>query len=216
MACETGEFVISPRFVYVTALMAGALGHARADEAQRLPSPLGMTEVMTLARTHRAEIVAARSRVFGPDLEVITKINDNLERVLRTVPHTRSVYAERELGGFLLDDTPDRDAIARYGLSARDVLDVVKSSIGGMDVATTYEGRERFKINVRYPRELRDSIDAIRNVLVPIALVPIAPLTPRGGASGGVASAIPAIYVVWRSFHLAPPKDRTGKLGEAS
>jgi Cu(I)/Ag(I) efflux system membrane protein CusA/SilA len=113
-------------------------------------------------------------KVFGPDLEVITKINDELERTLRTLPHTRSVYAERELGGFFLDVTPDREAIARYGLSVRDVLDVVESTIGGMDVATTYEGRERFKINVRYPRELRDNLDALRNVLVPIA-----PMSPR-------------------------------------
>jgi Cu(I)/Ag(I) efflux system membrane protein CusA/SilA len=92
------------------------------------------------------------------------------------------VYAERELGGFFLDVTPDREAIARYGLSVRDVLDVVESSIGGMDVATTYEGRERFKINVRYPRELRDNLDAIRNVLVPIA-----PLSPRLRPSAGTA-----------------------------
>lgn len=113
-------------------------------------------------------------KVFGPDLEVITKINNQLENVLRTVPHTRSVYAERELGGFFVDVMPDREAIARYGLSVRDVLDVVETSIGGMDVATTYEGRERFKINVRYPRELRDSLEAVKSVLVPIA-----PLTPR-------------------------------------
>ena len=113
-------------------------------------------------------------KVFGSDLEVISRINDDLERALRKVPHTRSVYAERELGGFFLDVVPDREAIARYGVTVRDVLDVVESSIGGMDVATTYEGRERYRINVRYPRELRDNIEAVRNVLVPIA-----PLSPR-------------------------------------
>jgi Cu(I)/Ag(I) efflux system membrane protein CusA/SilA len=122
-------------------------------------------------------------KVFGADLEVITKINDELERALRTLPHTRSVYAERELGGFFLDVTPDREAIARYGLSVRDVLDVVESSIGGMDVATTYEGRERYRINVRYPRELRDNLDALSGVLVPIS-----PLTPRPLPTGGAAS----------------------------
>ena len=124
-------------------------------------------------------------KVFGSDLEVITKINDQIERILRPLPHTRSVYAERELGGFFLDVVPDREAIARYGLSVREVLDVVESSIGGMDVATTYEGRERYRINVRYPRELRDNLDAIRNVLVPIA-----PLTPRAlPAAGGAVGA---------------------------
>jgi hypothetical protein len=110
-------------------------------------------------------------KVFGPDLRVITQINDQLERVLRTVPHTRSVYAERELGGFFIDVTPDREQIARYGLTVAEVLDVVESSIGGMDVATTYEGRERYKINVRYPRELRDNLEKLREVLVPINTV---------------------------------------------
>jgi copper/silver efflux system protein len=129
-------------------------------------------------------------KVFGPDLEVITRINDELERTLRTLPSTRSVYAERELGGFFLDVVPDREAIARYGLSVREVLDVVESTIGGMDVDTTYEGRERYRINVRYPRELRDNIEAIRNVLVPIA--PLAPQALPAGqppmAGGGGAT----------------------------
>jgi len=107
-------------------------------------------------------------KVFGPDLHQITLVNDQLERVLRTVPGTRSVYAERELGGFFLDITPNREAIARYGISVRDVLDVVETSIGGLDVATTYEGRERYRINVRYPRELRDNLDALAKVLVPV------------------------------------------------
>jgi Cu(I)/Ag(I) efflux system membrane protein CusA/SilA len=129
-------------------------------------------------------------KVFGKDLQEITRINDQLERVLRQVPGTRSVYAERELGGFFLDFTPDRDAIARYGLSVRDVLDVVESSIGGMDVDTTYEGRERYRINVRYPRELRDNVEALRAVLVPIAAfasrgVPASPTTAASMPPGG-------------------------------
>jgi Cu(I)/Ag(I) efflux system membrane protein CusA/SilA len=121
-------------------------------------------------------------KVFGPDLDVIAKIDDDLERALRTLPNTRSVYAERELGGFFLDVVPDREAIARYGLSVRDVLDVVESTIGGMDVDTTYEGRERYRINVRYPRELRDNLEALKNVLVPIAPLSARPL-PVGRAS---------------------------------
>jgi Cu(I)/Ag(I) efflux system membrane protein CusA/SilA len=121
-------------------------------------------------------------KVFGTDLEVIDRINDQLERSLRTLPNTRSVYAERELGGFFLDVTPDREAIARYGLTVREVLDVVESSIGGMDVAQTYEGRERYRINVRYPRELRDNLEQLRNVLVPIS-----PLSPRPLPIGSAA-----------------------------
>jgi Cu(I)/Ag(I) efflux system membrane protein CusA/SilA len=124
-------------------------------------------------------------KVFGKDLREIDRINDQVEAVLRTVPGTRSVYAERELGGFFIDFTPDRQAIARYGLSVRDVLDVVESAIGGMDVDTTFEGRERYRVNVRYPREFRDNIQALRGVLVPISpLVPRAlPATSSAGAT---------------------------------
>jgi Cu(I)/Ag(I) efflux system membrane protein CusA/SilA len=128
-------------------------------------------------------------KVFGPDLEVITQINDQLERSLRTLPDTRSVYAERELGGFFLDVSPDREAIARFGLTVRDVLDVVESSIGGMDVAQTFEGRERYRINVRYPRELRDNLEQLRNVLVPIAALAPRPLPVGSSSSMPSASA---------------------------
>jgi Cu(I)/Ag(I) efflux system membrane protein CusA/SilA len=130
-------------------------------------------------------------KVFGTDLEVISKVNDQLERVLRHVPGTRSVYAERELGGFFLDFTPDREAIARYGLTVRDVLDVVESSIGGMDVETTVEGRERYRVNVRYPRETRDNLEALRAVLVPIP--PVIPRAlPAGAPTGPTSSTAPA------------------------
>ena len=150
-----------------------------AELEQRTQLP-GMQGAWTMPIKARIDMLSTGIRtpigvkVFGSDLEVISRINDDLERALRKVPHTRSVYAERELGGFFLDVVPDREAIARYGVTVRDVLDVVESSIGGMDVATTYEGRERYRINVRYPRELRDNIEAVRNVLVPIA-----PLSPR-------------------------------------
>lgn len=156
---------------------------AELDERTRLP---GLQGAWTMPIKARIDMLSTGIRtpigvkVFGPDLEVITRINDQLERTLRQLPNTRSVYAERELGGFFLDVTPDREAIARYGLTVRDVLDVVESTIGGMDVATTYEGRERYRINVRYPRELRDNLEAIRDVLVPVS-----PLIPRRLPSGG-------------------------------
>jgi Cu(I)/Ag(I) efflux system membrane protein CusA/SilA len=124
-------------------------------------------------------------KVFGKDLAEISKINDQLENTLRGVPGTRSVYAERELGGFFLDFTPDREAIARYGLTVRQVLDVIESSIGGMEVDTTFEGRERYRISVRYPRALRDNLQELRNVLVPVgALVPRR--LPVGGGGGAM------------------------------
>jgi Cu(I)/Ag(I) efflux system membrane protein CusA/SilA len=129
-------------------------------------------------------------KVFGPDLQTIAAINDELEPILRAVPGTRSVYAERELGGFFLDITPDREAIARYGINVRDVLDVVESSIGGMDISTTYEGRERYRVNVRFPRELRDNLEALRAILVPVGAAPsrkaIAAKMPGAGGDEGM------------------------------
>jgi Cu(I)/Ag(I) efflux system membrane protein CusA/SilA len=145
---------------------------AELDAKTKLP---GVQGAWTMPIKARIDMLSTGIRtpigikVFGPDLEQIAKIDDELERTLRTLPNTRSVYAERELGGFFVDVTPDRQAIARYGLRVADVLDVVESSIGGMDVAQTYEGRERYQINVRYPRELRDDIEKLRAVLVPIS-----------------------------------------------
>ncbi len=107
-------------------------------------------------------------KIFGDNLEKIDAIGQELEQIIRQVPGTRSVYAEREMGGFFIDFIPDRGAIARYGLLLEDVLEIVATSIGGIDIDTTIEGRERYKINVRYPRELRDSIEELKQVLVPI------------------------------------------------
>ncbi len=159
---------------------------AELDERTKLP---GVQGAWTMPIKARIDMLSTGIRtpigvkVFGPDLEVISSINDQLERSLRTLPGTRSVYAERELGGFFLDVVPNREAIARYGLTVRDVLDVVESSIGGMNVATTYEGRERYQVSVRYPRELRDNIEAMRSVLVPISPLVPREVTARAGGS---------------------------------
>jgi Cu(I)/Ag(I) efflux system membrane protein CusA/SilA len=118
-------------------------------------------------------------KVFGPELATIARIGERLEAVLRAVPGTRSVYAERELGGFYYDFVPDRAEIARYGLRVMDVLEVVETAIGGMDIDRTIEGRERYTINVRYPRELRDEPDQLGRVLVSTmdgAQIPLAQL----------------------------------------
>src|SRR3990167_1247058 len=109
-------------------------------------------------------------KIFGKDLVEIAFLGEELEKILKMVPGTRSVYAEREMGGFFIDFTPDREAIARYGLSVMDVQEIVETAIGGLDVDTTIEGRERYKINVRYPRELRDDIDKLKKILVPIMM----------------------------------------------
>jgi copper/silver efflux system protein len=108
-------------------------------------------------------------KVFGANLTEIQRIGEQLEALMRTVPGTRSVYAERVTGGFFVDLTPRRDQLARYGLTIEQVQDVITSAIGGENVTTTIEGRERFPVNVRYPRELRDSLDRLRRVLVATA-----------------------------------------------
>ncbi len=190
-------------------------------ELERVTKTPGVQGAWTMPIKARIDMLSTGIRtpigikVFGPDLQVITAINDQLERVLRTQPHTRSVYAERELGGFFLDVTPDREAIARYGLSVRDVLDVVESSIGGMDVATTYEGRERFKINVRYPRELRDNLDAIRNILVPIApllprALPAGPTSSGGSMEPAAPAAAPGMGGMGAAASSAPASEEMG------
>jgi copper/silver efflux system protein len=163
---------------------------------QRTSSP-GVQGAWTMPIKARIDMLSTGIRtpiglkVFGKDLAQISNINDQLEKALRTLPGTRSVYAERELGGFFLDFTPDREAIARYGLTVREVLDVVESSIGGMEVDTTFEGRERYRISVRYPRELRDNLQALHDVLVPIApLAPRAPPVGGGGEATGPSSGV--------------------------
>jgi len=118
-------------------------------------------------------------KVFGPDLDTIESIGQHLETVLRTVPGTEDVYAERVTGGSFVDIVPRRMDAARYGLGVENVLAMVQTAIGGMNIDTTVEGRERYAINVRYPRELRDDIDELMRVLVPTptgAQVPLAQL----------------------------------------
>jgi Cu(I)/Ag(I) efflux system membrane protein CusA/SilA len=165
------------------------------EELERRTSTPGVQGAWTMPIKARIDMLSTGIRtpigikVFGKDLNEISKINDQLEKVLRDVTGTRSVYAERELGGFFLDFTPDREAIARYGLTVRQVLDVVESSIGGMEVDTTFEGRERYRISVRYPRELRDNLQELRNVLVPIASFVPRPLPTGGGATAAPLNA---------------------------
>jgi Cu(I)/Ag(I) efflux system membrane protein CusA/SilA len=95
-------------------------------------------------------------KVYGPDLSVIDRIAKEIEAVVRKVPGTTSAFAERVLGGYYLNIEPDRAALDRYGLTINDVQEVVQTALGGEMVTSTVEGRERFSVNVRYPRGLRD------------------------------------------------------------
>ncbi len=106
-------------------------------------------------------------KVLGPDLKTIEKIGLEIEQVLATVPGTKSVFAERLNEGYYLDLTVNRREAARYGLTVGDVQAVITSAIGGETVTTTVEGRERYSVNVRYKRELRDDPDRLKRVLIP-------------------------------------------------
>src|SRR3989475_805874 len=106
-------------------------------------------------------------KVMGPNLDTIQRIGLELEKVLQQVPGTRSAFFERVTGGYYLDFEVNREEAARYGLSPGDVNDIVESAIGGNNITTTVEGRERYPVNVRYARELRDELPKLRRVLVP-------------------------------------------------
>lgn len=105
-------------------------------------------------------------KIYGKDLETIEHIGQQVERVLAKVKGTRSAYAERIGGGYYIDFEPDRAALSRYGLNVGDAQMVVESAIGGMEVSQVIDGRERYSINVRYPRELRDSVEKLGRILV--------------------------------------------------
>ena len=105
-------------------------------------------------------------KIAGPDLKVIEKIGQQLERVLEEVPGTASVYSERVAGGRYVDVDIDRQRASRFGLNINDVQDVIRSAVGGMNVTQTVEGLERYPVNVRYPQRVRDSVQQLR--LLPI------------------------------------------------
>jgi len=105
-------------------------------------------------------------KIFGADLNVIQDLGRQIETILRDVPGTRSVYAERVAQGYFVDITINRDAIGRYGLTTEDVQDVIQSALGGENVTQTVEGRERYPVNVRYERDFRENLTALERVLV--------------------------------------------------
>jgi len=126
-------------------------------------------------------------KVFGPDLTTIQDIGIRIEGILKDVAGTRSVFAERVAGGFFVDIDIRRDAIARYGLTVGEVQEVIQSAIGGMNITRTVEGRERYPVNVRYPRELRDDLEKLKRILVPARMDADARMGRGGGLGTGMA-----------------------------
>ncbi len=153
---------------------------AEMDKALQFP---GMSNAWTMPIKARIDMLSTGIRtpigikVFGKDLGEMERLAKEIEAVVKTVPGTTSAFAERLTGGSYLNIEPDRAALARYGLSVGELLDVIGTALGGEMVTTTVEGRERFGVTVRYPRELRSNPEQIeREVLVPImggAMVPL-------------------------------------------
>jgi Cu(I)/Ag(I) efflux system membrane protein CusA/SilA len=109
-------------------------------------------------------------KVMGSKLEEIERLGLELERHIKEIPGTRSVYAERVTTGYFLDFNIKRQEAARYGLTVDDMQEIIQSAIGGMNLTTTVEGRERYPVNVRYSRELRNNIEKLKRVLVPVMM----------------------------------------------
>jgi Cu(I)/Ag(I) efflux system membrane protein CusA/SilA len=106
-------------------------------------------------------------KVAGPDLAELERIASEIEAVIKSVPGTLSAFAERTMGGNYVQFTIDRDAIARYGLRVGDVQDVLEVALGGMPLTTTVEGLERYAVNLRYSRDFRENLGALREISVP-------------------------------------------------
>ena len=150
---------------------------AEMDKALQFP---GVSNAWTMPIRARIDMLSTGIRtpvgvkVIGADLVKIDKLARQIEQVLRTVAGTSSAYAERGIGGYYLEIAPDRPALARYGMMIQDVQDAIATALGGQTVTTTVEGRQRFAVNMRYPRDLRDNPDKIvSDILVPM---------PAGGA----------------------------------
>ena len=126
-------------------------------------------------------------KVSGPDLEVLEQVASDIEQALKNLPDTLSAFGDKAAGGYYLDFDIRREEAARYGLTVGDVQDVIQTAIGGMNITQTVEGLERYPVNLRYPRELRDNLHQLKRVLIPtptgaqIPLSLVADLTLRRG-----------------------------------
>ena len=152
----------------------------------------GLTNAWTMPIKTRIDMLSTGIKtpvgikIAGPDLAELDRLGKSVEAVVRELPGTLDAYAERVMGGNYLDFRIDRDAIARYGLTVRDVQDVIQTAIGGINITTTIEGLERYPVNLRYSRELRDDLPSLKAVLVPTPAGPQIPL----GRLAGIAYAV--------------------------
>ena len=149
--------------------MTQAKLEAELDATVRLP---GVANAWTMPIKARTDMLSTGIRtpvgvkVFGPNLDGINDIAGQVESAIRMVRGTRNVFAERVTGGYYVDFKVKRDQIARYGLTVQDVEMVIESAIGGANITTTIEGRERFPVNVRYQRSFRTDVNALKRTLI--------------------------------------------------
>jgi len=145
-------------------------GPGGMNEAMQIP---GVVNAWTMPIKARVDMLSTGVRtpvgikILGPDLNKIQELGQHIEQALRPVAGTRSVFAERTGGGYFLDFNLKRDQLARYGLTVAQAQMLITSAVGGENIGTTVEGRERYPINVRYQRDYRSSIEALNRVLVP-------------------------------------------------
>jgi Cu(I)/Ag(I) efflux system membrane protein CusA/SilA len=157
---------------------------AEMDSAVQMP---GITNAWTMPIQGRNDMLATGIRtpvgikIFGPDLAELERLGKEIERVVQTVPGTRSAFAERAVSGYYLDIDIDRAAAARHGLNVGDVQTVIATAVGGMTITQTVEGRERYGVRIRYPQELRDTPERLASVLVPVTHAPAG----AGGVGAG-------------------------------
>ncbi len=179
---------------------------AEMDKALQFP---GVSNAWTQPIQARIDMLSTGIRtpvgikVYGTDLAEMEKVARQVEAVVKAVPGTSSAYAERVIGGYFLDITPDRQALGRYGLNVGDVQDVIATALGGDTVTNTVEGRERYTVNVRYPRAFRSDPQAIATQIqipmgnggaVPLGEVAKVQLT-RGATSVRTENGQLAVYI---------------------
>jgi Cu(I)/Ag(I) efflux system membrane protein CusA/SilA len=162
------------------------------DRAIQIP---GNTNAWTMPIKGRIDMLTTGVRtpigikILGSDINQIQRTGEAIEKIMKAIPGTRSVFAERVAGGYFVDITPRRETLARYGLTIDDLQNVIMSAIGGETISTTVEGRERYSINIRYPRDLRSNLDELQRVLVTtmngiqIPMIELADITLTTGPS---------------------------------
>jgi len=140
------------------------------DKAIRFP---GLANAWTMPIKTRIDMLSTGIKtpigikVSGPDLKVLEQVAADIEQAVKQLPDTLSAFGDKAAGGYYLDFDIRREAAARYGLTVGDIQDVIQTAIGGMNITWTVEGLERYPVNLRYPRELRDNLEELKRALIP-------------------------------------------------